>query len=94
MDCREIVFSGHAVRRMFERGIGREAVASVSSGGEVIAEYPDDSAYPSQLGLGLAPGGPIHVVVGYDSERTRCIVITVYEPGPDRWASDFRTRRK
>lgn len=47
MDCAEVVFSGHAIRRMFERTLGRDAILDVVWGGEVIAEYPDDRPYPS-----------------------------------------------
>ena len=53
MDCEKISFSGHAVQRMFERGIGKEAVIGVIRTGEVIVSYPDDYPYPSFLMLGL-----------------------------------------
>ena len=49
MDCAKVVFTGHAIRRMFERGLGPDAILDVVRGGEVIAEYPDDSPYPSSL---------------------------------------------
>jgi len=29
MDCAQVVFSGHAIVRMFERGIGRDEVLAV-----------------------------------------------------------------
>ena len=93
MYCVRLVFSGHAVQRMFERGIGRDGVEEVVAGGEAIAEYPDDSPYPSRLMLGHADGRPIHVVVAVDLATGTCIVITVYEPRPVKWKSDFRTRR-
>lgn len=70
MDCAEVIFSGHAIRRMFERSLGRDAILEAVRGGEVIAEYPDDSPYPSCLVLGFVAGGPIHVVVARDP-RTR-----------------------
>ena len=63
------------------------------AGGETIAEYPDDSPYPSRLMLGHVDGKPIHVVVAADTATAICIVITVYEPQPDWWENDFRTRR-
>jgi hypothetical protein len=43
--------------------------------------------------LGHADGKPIHVVVAVDSATATCIVITAYEPQPDWWKNDFRTRR-
>jgi hypothetical protein len=78
---------------MFERGIGRDDVKEVVAGGEAIAEYPGDSPYPSRLMLGNVSGKSIHVVVAVDTATATCIVITVYEPQPDRWENDFRTRR-
>ena len=40
MNCDGTVFSGHAVRRMFERGISVEDVESVLQNGEIIVSYP------------------------------------------------------
>ena len=42
MQCKKIVFSGHAIKRMFERGINERQVSKVLAEGELIAEYPDD----------------------------------------------------
>ncbi len=63
MDCDRIVFSGHAIPRMFERQIDSNDVESVLRTGEVIAEYPDELPYPSCLMLGFVEGRAIHVVV-------------------------------
>ena len=56
MHCQRVVFSGHAIQRMFERGIGRDAVLAVVSSGEAIAEYVDDTPYPSCLLFGFVEG--------------------------------------
>lgn len=93
MECERLVFSGHAIRRMFQRGIGRDEVVAVLSGGETIAEYPDDTPYPSRLVLGFTNGKPVHVVVARDAETDTCIVVTVYEPHPDQWEVGFRRRK-
>lgn len=93
MDCAEVIFSGHAIRRMFERSLGRDAILEAVRGGEVIAEYPDDSPYPSCLVLGFVAGGPIHVVVARDPQTRACFVVTTYEPNPGIWSKDFRKRR-
>jgi hypothetical protein len=45
------------------------------------------------LVLGFAGGRPIHVVFAIDSAAAVCIVVTVYEPQPDQWETDFRRRR-
>jgi hypothetical protein len=78
---------------MFERGIGTDEVKSVIVGGEVIAEYPGDSPYPSRLVLRFVEGRPMHVLVALDQDDRTCVVVTVYIPGPDQWQPDFRTRR-
>jgi hypothetical protein len=38
MRCQSVVFSGHAVRQMFERGLSRDAALAAISSGETIAE--------------------------------------------------------
>ncbi len=93
MDCRRIIFSGHAIRQMFEREISRDDVHRVIADGRAIAEYPDDMPYPSQLLLGMAHDRPIHVVLAYD-DQTHCgYVVTVYVADPELWSDDFTTRR-
>jgi hypothetical protein len=93
MQCRTLIFSGHAVTRMFERSITREQVRSVIQTGDIIASYPDDIPYPSSLVLGFLHSIPLHVVVGVDANNQRCYVITVYVPDPARWSEDFKTRK-
>lgn len=92
MDCQQVVFSGHAIQRMFERGIGRDEVLAVIAQGETIAEYADDKPYPSRLLLGFAKSKPLHVVLACDDATALCMVITVYEPTLEHWSVDFRTR--
>lgn len=93
MDCRQIVFSGHAVQRMFERGIRAADVRTALRSGELIAEYPDDTPYPSSLVLAFVHGDPLHIVASVDAANSPCYVITVYHPDPGRWNPDYRTRR-
>jgi len=93
MDCSRVIFSGHGIQRMFQRGIGRNAVLAVLSSGEAITDYPDDEPYPSRLLLGWVDGRPLHVVAAYDPETETCIVVTAYEPSASLWAADFKTRR-
>jgi hypothetical protein len=90
----EIVFTGHAVQRMFERAMNQNAILEIIADGEVIAEYPDDRPYPSWLILGFAAGEAIHVVVGREQENHVCFVITTYHPDPNLWSGDFKTRRE
>lgn len=65
-----------------------EAVAA----GEIIERYENDAPYPSMLLFGRTlEHRPIHVVCAYDSREDQVVVITVYEPDPNRW-EDFRRR--
>lgn len=93
MEFERLHFSGHALRRLFERGIGTDEVRRVLESGETIADYPDDSPFPSRLMLGWSGGRPLHVVVALDDGRGDCYVITVYVPDAAQWSADFRTRR-
>jgi hypothetical protein len=45
-EAARVIFSIHANQRMFQRGIGRDAVLAVIVNGEMIADYPDDGRYP------------------------------------------------
>jgi hypothetical protein len=93
MMCKHIFFTGHAVRRMFERGLTRSDAIMVLEQGEVIADYPDDSPLPSCLKMAFVRGKAIHVVVAEDRAAETCHVVTAYHPDPDLWEPGFRTRR-
>lgn len=92
MDCTGVMFSGHALRRMFERRIDRLSVSAVIRSGETIVDYQDDRPYPSCLLLGWVDGKPRHVVVARDPGNGMCYVITAYIPDAGLWSDDFRTR--
>ena len=94
MKCERVVFSGHAIQRMFHRGVRPDAVNAVISGGETVADYPDDNPYPSRLLLGFVESRPLHVVVAWDAGTGTCIIVTAYEPQPEKWEPGFRKRRE
>ena len=94
MDCKKISFSGHAVQRMFERGIGKDSVIKVIRTGDIIVSYPDDYPYPSFLMLGFKKNMPIHVVIARNEMDGNCYVITVYLPKAEIWEAGFRVRRE
>lgn len=94
MECTNIYFSGHALRRMFDRALSTELVTTVVRKGETIAEYQDDRPYPSRLILGFERGKPVHVVVARDEKDYACYVITAYIPSRQIWHDDFKTRKK
>jgi hypothetical protein len=79
---------------MFKREIPPEIVSQVVLVGEVVADYPDDTRYPSMLLLGFQEGRPVHVVVARDEISGICHVVTVYRPDPERWAANFKSRRE
>ena len=89
---RTVVFSVHAARRMFERGMSADDVVEVVGRGETIEDYPEDTPYPSKLLLGQPEGRPIHVVVALNEADDETIVVTVYEPDPSKWEPGFRRR--
>ena len=93
MDTDRIVFRVHAVQRMFQRGISADDVRQVLSGGEVIENYPDDTPYAGKLLLGWIGTRPVHVVTARNTQDRETIVITVYEPDPKLWESEFKRRK-
>lgn len=88
-----LIFSSHAIQRMFSRRITQDEVKAVIASGELIAEYPEDQPFPSCLLLDFVGNRPIHVVFSYDRDTDTGYVVTAYIPDPDIWQSDFRTRK-
>ena len=96
-DADRVVYSRHAKFEMEHEELGvifdfdiAEAIAK----GEIIEDYPDDRPYPSVLIFGeTETARPIHVVCGYDGNEDRTIIVTTYEPDPEKWYS-HRERRK
>jgi len=91
--ARNIIFSQHALSRMFEREISPELVKKAIFNGSIITEYPDDTPYPSRLILFRDEERVIHIVIGHDKDNDKIFVITVYEPDPQLWDENFTKRR-
>lgn len=89
-----LVFRLHALLRMRERGLTVAEVVEALARAEVLEEYPSDSPLPSKLVLGRAWGRALHVVVAEAEEGKVGVVITAYEPDPDRWDGELRRRRR
>jgi hypothetical protein len=49
---------------------------------------------PTLVVLGHAGPRPVHVVTGVDPDAPEVYIVTVYEPSPDRFEPDLRTRRR
>lgn len=61
-----LIFSSHAIKRMFSRKISEPEVATAINHGTIIESYPDDNPFPSFLLLDFINGQPIHVVYSID----------------------------
>jgi hypothetical protein len=94
-NCR---FTDHARREMEAEPLGVirvEEIMQALDSGEIIEEYPEDKPYPSCLILGrTVTGRPIHLVCAPVPLEERLIIITTYQPDPNRWESDLRRRKR
>lgn len=89
----KVTWTIHTARRMIAKQITTADVERCILEGEIIEQYSDDYPYPSCLILGMDTGEAfIHVVVG--SNLQQMWVVTAYRPSPDKWESDFKTRKK
>ena len=52
-----------------------------------------DRTFPSILLFAAVEGRPLHAVAPYDSEQDWVFIITAYEPSPEKFEPDFKTRR-
>ena len=93
MDCKTVNFTRHATQQMFARSISIDDIKRVVNKGEKIASYPDDRPYPSYLLFYSVKQRPIHVVVAVNPDSQTCVIVTAYEPSPEIWEVDFKTRK-
>lgn len=90
----EVRYRVHALQQMVERRITRAAVREILEAGEVIEQsHRIGRPLPTRLLLGWNGDRPLHVLVADDASDAH-YVITAYEPSPDRWEADFRTRKE
>jgi hypothetical protein len=94
MDCRQIIFTGHARKRLFVRGISVDEVRRAIEHGENVEDYPEDKPYPSMLILGWIDQKPVHIVLARVATDGICIIVTVYSPDPQKWEPGFKKRKK
>jgi hypothetical protein len=88
---KQYIITLHASDRAIKRDIDDFEIEEVIIAGEVIEDYPDDKYGPSCLILGTTKSERIlHIQVSYPPKVK---VITVYEPSPDEWESDWKTRK-
>jgi hypothetical protein len=60
---------------------------------EIIESYPDDKYLPSFLVRGAWEGQVFHAQIAADLEGRNVRVVTMYQPAPEEWNSEFRIRR-
>lgn len=94
-----VELSKHAHKRMLDRNIYFTELKECTSNNEVIEDYNDDKYGPTCLLLGTTKGKrPLHMIVTKfltsGSNKTKTKVVSLYEPDPNEWEDDFRTRRK
>ncbi|MGN0194177.1 MAG: DUF4258 domain-containing protein [Pseudoramibacter sp.] len=88
-----IALTKHAKDRLFERNISIDDITAAINTGEIIKQYEDDKPLPSCLILGRdLVNNPIHIVASHDDHFI--YLITAYHPDPERWNSDFKTRKE
>ena len=88
----KLIYRKHAIMRMFQRGISDDDIRTVLATGEVIAAYPGDNPYPSQLRLCWKNETPLHVLTAC-GDKDEVIVITAYQPDLKLWTDDFTRKR-
>jgi len=90
-------FTDHARGEMDTESLGTiqvEEILQALDSGEIIEEYPGDKPYPSCLILGQTMTGRLlHIVCAPVLLEDRLIIITTYQPDPNRWEPGFRRRK-
>ena len=89
----KIIFRVHAVQRMFERNISAKKVSQAIQSGETIEDYSAEMPDPSRLLLSFQGKRPFHTVTSENLKENIITIITVYNPDPNNWKKDFRTRQ-
>jgi hypothetical protein len=89
----KVIYRIHAIKRMVDRRISPEEVCRILETGVAIENYPDDLPFPSRLVVGTVGSRPLHVVVADNRQDGEMVIITVYEPDPDKWDDDFSRRK-
>jgi hypothetical protein len=93
----KVLYTRHARYEMRTEKFGRiyeEEISELAQIGKEIETYIDDTPHPSILVAGQTSNGRhLHFVCAYDGEEDQAIVVTAYEPDPNRWI-DFTVRKK
>ena len=100
-DCfklEKVLYTKHAKDEMEKEEFGEisdKEVFEAVLNGKIIEIYPEDEPYPSCLIYGkTSENRPLHIVCAYSRESNMVVVITVYQPNPEKWIDFERRRRK
>ena len=87
--------STHGYARLMKRRILVRDIVEGVENGEAIEDYPDYHLGSAVLVLEAdATGQALHVVWGIERGTTEpAVIITAYQPDPNEWSPDFRSRR-
>jgi len=96
LESEKVLYTKHARDKMEKEEFGeikeQEVFEAVLSG-KIIEEYPEDEPYPSCLIYGKTKKNrPLHVVCAKATDSDMALIITVYQPNPERWI-DFERRK-
>jgi Domain of unknown function (DUF4258) len=83
-----VVYSSHALKRMFQRSLTTASVEQTLSAGQMISSYSQDTTYPSRLNLGFESQQPVYVVAA-DTQSDETVVLTAYVPDASIWRNSF-----
>lgn len=82
----------HGAQQRIERGIRRREIEEADADGEIIEDYPTHHYGPAFLVFGkTAAGRPLHILFVLEPVLA---IVTLYEPDPDEWEEDLKTRRR
>jgi hypothetical protein len=90
-----VQISLHAVRELEADALQLDEALHCTLHGELIENYPEALRGPCCLVGGiLGTKEWVHTVWGWDSSSGIAVLITAYRPDPQKWESDFKTRRR
>ena len=82
----------HAIQRMFERNVSTYELEKIIKKGKVLEKYVNDSPFPQRLISGYVNTRPLHIVISDNINDKKFIVVTVYEPDPQKWINNDERR--